>query len=153
MTSTRLTRHINAPRARVYRALIDAKAVQQWMVPTGMTSEIHVFDAREGGAFRISLTYEAPDTKGKTSAHTDTHHGRFVRLVPDTEVIQAIEFETDDAAMQGEMIVTYRLWDQDGGTELSAVHDHLPSGILPIDNEAGWRSSLDKLAALAERQA
>ena len=40
----------------VYRALIDASAVAHGKVPTGMTSQVHVFDAREGGAFRISLT-------------------------------------------------------------------------------------------------
>ena len=27
------------------------------MVPDGMTSEVHAFDAREDGFFRISLTY------------------------------------------------------------------------------------------------
>ena len=35
MSSTRITRHINAPRATVYRALLDADAVATWMVPTG----------------------------------------------------------------------------------------------------------------------
>src|SRR6266498_1054644 len=49
------------------------------MVPTGMTSHVHAFDPREGGAFRISLTYDAPTATGKTTAHTDTFHGRFVR--------------------------------------------------------------------------
>ena len=72
--------------------------VQQWMVPDGMTSHVHSFDAREGGTFRISLTYDRPTSTGKTTAQTDTFHGRFVRLVPDTEVVQAVEFETDDPA-------------------------------------------------------
>jgi hypothetical protein len=34
-----------------------------------------------------------------------------VRLVPDTEVVQTVEFETDDPAMQGEMTITYTLAD------------------------------------------
>ena len=42
------------------------------MVPDGMTSQVHEFDAREGGAFRISLTYDTPTGIGKTTAHTDT---------------------------------------------------------------------------------
>jgi hypothetical protein len=53
-----------------------------------MTSHVHAFDAREGGTFRISLTYDAPDRIGKTTAHTDTHHGRFVKLVPDEQVVK-----------------------------------------------------------------
>jgi hypothetical protein len=42
------------------------------------------------------------------------------------------------------------LADADGGTEVLAVHDGLPPGLPTADNEAGWRSSLGKLAALAE---
>lgn len=40
-----------------------------------MTSAVHEFDAREGGSFRVSLTYDAPEATGKTTAHTDTYHG------------------------------------------------------------------------------
>ena len=39
------------------------------------------------------------------------------------------------------------------GTDVIAVHDRLPSGVSPGDNEVGWRSSLDRLAALVEPQA
>jgi uncharacterized protein YndB with AHSA1/START domain len=151
MSTTRITRHINAPRARVYRALLDPQAVQAWMVPTGMTSQVHAFDAREGGAFRISLTYNAPTGTGKTTSQTDTHHGRFVKLAPDEQVIQTVEFETDDPTMQGEMTITYTLTDAvGGGTDLLAVHEGLPPGVLPADNETGWQDSLGKLAALVE---
>ncbi|HEU4642564.1 MAG TPA: SRPBCC family protein [Gemmatimonadaceae bacterium] len=150
MTSTRITRHVNAPRAAVYRAFCDARAVATWMVPVGMTSHVHQFEPREGGAFRISLTYDAPTGTGKTTAHTDTYHGRFVTLVPDERVVEVLEFETADPAMQGEMTMTITLADADGGTDILAVHDHLPPGLSPADNETGWRMALDKLAALLE---
>jgi uncharacterized protein YndB with AHSA1/START domain len=153
MSTTRLRRQINAPRAAVYRALLDPQAVQAWMVPDGMTSQIHAFDPREGGAWRISLTYDEPTGTGKTTAHTDTHHGRFVTLVPDEQVVQAVEFETDDPALQGEMTISYTLRDADGGTELLAVHDNVPPGVPPDQNEAGWSDSLAKLAALVEASA
>jgi uncharacterized protein YndB with AHSA1/START domain len=146
----RLTRDIAAPRERVYRALLDPQAVQRWMVPEGMTSEVHSFDAREGGEFRISLTYDAPTTAGKTTAQTDTFHGRFVRLVPNAEVVQELEFESDDPAMQGEMTVRYMLADSGEGTELSASHEGLPPGVSPADNELGWNMSMDKLTRLVE---
>ena len=146
MSTTRVARHLRAPRARVYRALLDPLLVQQWMVPDGMTSHVHSFEAREGGTFRISLTYEQPTSTGKTTAHTDTFHGRFVRLVPDTEVVQAVEFESGDPGLQGEMTITYTLADVDGGTDLVGVHQDLPSGVPPADNELGWSISLGKLA-------
>jgi uncharacterized protein YndB with AHSA1/START domain len=150
MSSTRISCHVNAPRAMVYRALLDARAVAMWMVPTGMTSHVHAFDAREGGSFRISLTYDSPAATGKTTAHTDTYHGRFVKLVPNEQVVEVVEFETTDPALRGEMTITIALTDADGGTKVLAVHDGLPPGVPAADNEVGWRSSLSKLAALVE---
>ena len=149
-TSTRTSRHVNAPRANVYRALLDPRAVALWKVPDGMTCRVHEFDAREGGAVRISLTYDAPTGTGKTTSHTDTYHGRFVKLVPNQQIVEVDEFETNDPEMRGEMTVTFNLTDADGGTDVLAVHDNLPLGVSPADNETGWRMALDKLAALVE---
>jgi uncharacterized protein YndB with AHSA1/START domain len=149
-TSTRLIQHVNAPRANVYRALLDAHAVAAWMVPTGMTSLVHAFDGREGGSFRISLTYDTPIGTGKTTAHTDTYHGRFVKLVPNEQVIEVLEFETADESMRGEMTITFTLTEADGGTDVLGIHDNLPPGISPADNETGWRMALEKLARLVE---
>jgi uncharacterized protein YndB with AHSA1/START domain len=91
-SSMRISRHVNAPRANVYRALLDARAVATWMVPIGMTSHVHVFDARESGLLRITLTYDEPTGTGKTTAHTDTYHGHFVKLVPHEQVVEVMEF-------------------------------------------------------------
>jgi uncharacterized protein YndB with AHSA1/START domain len=150
MSSTRIHGHVNAPRATVFRALIDADAVATWMVPTGMTSHVHAFDPREGGSFRISLTYDEPTGTGKTTAHTDTYHGHFVKLAPNEQVIEVVEFETADPALRGEMTITITLSDADGGTDLLAVHDGLPPGLSAADNETGWQLSLANLAALVE---
>src|SRR5262249_4728446 len=150
VSSTRISCCVNAPRANVYRALLDARAVATWMVPTGMTSRVHAFDAREGGSFRISLTYDEPTGTGKTTAHTATFHGRFVKPVAKELVVEVVEFETADPALRGEMTITIALADADGGTDVLAVHDGLPRGLSTADNEAGWRSSLAKLAALVE---
>jgi uncharacterized protein YndB with AHSA1/START domain len=143
---------VNAPRSRVYRALLDARAVATWKVPTGMTSHVHEFDAWEGGSFRISLTYDAPTRTGKTTAHTDTYRGRFVKLVTNEQVVEVVEFETTDPELRGEMTITISLADADGGgTDVLALHDGLPPGVPIADNEAGWREALAKLAALVEK--
>jgi uncharacterized protein YndB with AHSA1/START domain len=150
LAATRSSRHIAASRPAVYRALLDPEAVRHWKVPEGMTSHVHRFDAREGGAFRISLTYE-DDTAGKTTGRTDTYHGRFARLIADEQVVEVIEFETNDPSLQGEMTVTTTLADAPGGTDLQILHEGLPAGVAPADNELGTRMSLDKLAALLEQ--
>ncbi len=149
--TTRVRAVLAAPRERVFRALVDPDAVARWRVPAGMRSEVHAFDAREGGELRVSLTYDAPDGVGKTEGRTDTYRGRFVRLVPDELVVEVDEFETDDPAMRGPMTTTIRLTDAPGGaTELVAVHEGLPEGVAPADNEVGWREALARLAALVE---
>jgi len=142
---------LRAPRERVYRALLDRNAIARWRVPNGMTSHVHSFDGRLGGTFRISLTYDGAAGVGKTTAQTDTFCGVFVELVPNERVVEEIEFETANPSLCGQMTLTIDLADAaDGGTDLFAVHDGLPPGVSPADNETGWRMALDKLAAFVE---
>jgi uncharacterized protein YndB with AHSA1/START domain len=115
-----------------------------------MTSVVHEFDAREGGSFRISLTYDAPTSAGKTAAHTDTYHGHFVTLVPNEQVVEVLEFETSDPKLRGEMTMTTTLVDAHGGTDVIVAHEGIPPGVSAADNEMGTRVALDNLAALVE---
>jgi len=148
--STQASRHIRAPRSAVYRALLDAGAIAQWRVPAGMSSHVHEFDAREGGSFRVSLTYDAPTGTGKSASHTDTYRGHFVKLVPDEQVVEVFEFETADPDLRGEMTMTTTLTDADGGTDVLVVHEGVPDKVPPADNETGTRLALAKLAKLTE---
>lgn len=141
---------MNAPRPAVYRALVDAEAIASWRVPSGMTSLVHEFDPREGGSFRISLTYDLPDGTGKSTAQTDTYHGHFRKIVPNEQVVEVFQFETADPAFQGTMTMTTTLTDADGGTDVLIVHDGIPDGISPADNETGTRMALTNLARLVE---
>ena len=150
MYSTRVSRHVNAPRPAVYRALVDAGAIAEWRVPDGMTACVHEFDAREGGAFRISLSYDTPAGTGKSAAHTDTYHGHFVRLVPDEQVVEVFEFETADPGLRGEMTMTTTLTDAGGGTDVLVVHEGIPDQVPAADNETGTRMALASLARLVE---
>lgn len=152
MSATRVSRRVNAPRAGVYRALLDPRAVARWTVPDGMRCTVHVFEPREGGRLRISLTYDAPAGEGKTTAHTDTYHGTFAKLVPDELVVEVIQFETANPGLQGEMTLTFTLREDGGATEVVAVHEPLPPGLSPEYNELGWTMSLAKLAALVEAE-
>ncbi len=151
--TTRLTRHISAPRSEVYRALIDPEAIRQWKVPDGMSIHIHEHDAREGGRFRISLTYVGPTGLGKSSEKTDTYRGCYVSLVPDELVVEIDEFESSDPALSAPMTITISLADADDGTDLVAEHSGVPVAVPAADNELGWEISLSKLARLVEARA
>jgi uncharacterized protein YndB with AHSA1/START domain len=150
MYSTRVTQHVKASRAAVYRALLDPGAIAKWRVPDGMSSHVHEFEAREGGAFRVSLTYEAPGSAGKSAAHTDTYHGRFLRLVPDEQVVEQFEFESADPGLGGTMTMTTTLTDTGDGTDVTIEHQGIPDAVPPADNETGTRMALDNLARLVE---
>jgi uncharacterized protein YndB with AHSA1/START domain len=151
MYTTQVSGHVDAPRPAVYRALVSAEAIARWRVPAGMSSEVHEFDAREGGRFRVSLTYDAPDATGKSAAHTDTYHGHFARLVPDEQVVEVLEFESADPALGGTMTMTTTLTDnEDGGTDVLVVHEGLPDAVPAADNETGTRMALANLARLVE---
>jgi uncharacterized protein YndB with AHSA1/START domain len=150
MSSTRVSRQVKAERADVYRALLDREAVQAWRVPNGMTSEVHDFDLREGGTFRVSLSYDGPDGVGKSSTHTDTYHGHFAKLVPDELVVETIEFETSNPELRGVMTMTTTLRNAEGGTDVVVQHDGLPAAVSAADNEAGTQMALANLATLLE---
>lgn len=150
--STTVSRIIKAPRHAVYQACLDPGALAKWRVPDNMTARVHVFEAREGGTYRMSLTYRDPTQSpaGKTSADTDTFQGRFIELVPEEKIVEAIAFELRELVFAGEMKMTTRLADAADGTEVTILCEGLPAGIRPEDNETGTRQSLQKLAGLLE---
>ena len=117
-----------------------------------MSGHVHVFDGRESGIFRISLSYQdqAHSLSGKTSEDTDTFQGRFVELIPYERSVDVIVFEAQEPRSAGEMRMIVSFADVDGGTEVAVLCEDIPEGIRPEDNEMGCKESLQKLAALIE---
>lgn len=149
---TRTMRFIKAPREALYRAFTDPEALVVWQVPGEMTGKVHEFDARVGGGYRMSLFYPAsePVPRGKTAAREDRFTARFVELTPPTRIVQTISFDSADPAFAGEMTMVVTFEESDDGTEVTIAFEHLPPGIRPEDNDAGTRSSLEKLARYVE---
>ena len=146
------SRIIKAPREAVYNAFIDPAAVVAWLAPDNMRAEVHHFDARENGIFRMSLTYLDPaqSPQGKTTADKDMFQGRFATLIPFEKIVEIIVFDSTDEKYAGEMTMTVTLADVADGTSVNLRFDHIPPGIRPEDNDEGSRQSLRKLAALLE---
>lgn len=113
-----------------------------------MKGSVHVFDASEGGRYKMSLTYlDHKHSPGKTSEDKDTFQGRFVELVPNEKVVEVVQFESRDPRFAGEMKITTSLKDTAEGTQVTV----LPAGIRREDNEMGTKQSLQKLATLIEK--
>jgi uncharacterized protein YndB with AHSA1/START domain len=149
---TRTSKVIQAPPEALYRAFLDPAALAVWLPPGEMTGEIYAFDARVGGEYRMSLFYPSSEQvhRGKTSEREDSFTARFVELSPPVRIVQAVSFHSADPAFSGEMTLKAIFEVVDGGTEVTIVCTHIPSGIRPEDNEAGSRSSLEKLARYLE---
>ncbi|HXY09620.1 MAG TPA: SRPBCC domain-containing protein [Terriglobales bacterium] len=148
----RVSRMVKAERTAVYHAFLDPETLVSWLPPDTTRGQVHVFEACEGGKFRISLSYQDPEHSphGKPSDDTDTFQGRFVELVPYTKIVEVIEFESEDPGFGGEMRITVSLDDADGGIKITMLYEDIPRGIRPEDNERGSQSSLEKLATLLE---
>ena len=74
---------------------------------------------------------------------------RFIELVRDVRVVQAVDFESDDPACAGTM--TWEPVVTDDGTRVEIRADGVPAGISADDRAAGLTSSLANLAAYLER--
>ena len=146
------SRVIGASPQTIYRAFLDPEAVASWRPPQGMNAQIHEFDGREGGTFRMSFAYAGPDhnLRGKTSDHADVFHGRFVELVPGERIVEVVEFESDDPVFAGAMTVTTTFKAVPGGTEVAVLCENVPSGISASDHRAGIGSTLANLASFTE---
>lgn len=144
-------REIAAPVQQVFTALTDPEALVAWLPPSGMTGRFEHFDARPGGSYRMVLTYaDASAAPGKSTADADVVETRFVDIVPDARVVQAVDFVSDDPAFHGTMTMTWALVAVHNGTRIEVRADNVPSGISAEDHAAGLASSLANLAAHVE---
>ena len=137
---------IDAPLPRVVAALIDRDDQLAWLPPAGMTGSFDHFDRRPGGSYRLVLTYDDPtDAHGKTAARTDVVDVRYVDIVANDRVVQAVDFASDDPAVAGTMTMTWAVRAVEGGTLVEITAEEVPDGISPEDHAEGLRSSLDNL--------
>jgi uncharacterized protein YndB with AHSA1/START domain len=149
---TKVARLIDAPRERIYRALTDPEALVAWLPPGTMRGVMHAFEARVGGGYRMSLFYPDDESaaRGKTSEREDRVNVRFVELTPPARIVEAVTFDTAQAAFRGEMTIIWTLAADGGGTQVAVACRNLPPGIRPEDNETGSRQSLEQLARYVE---
>lgn len=142
---------IHVDRATVFAALASAEALLSWLPPTGMHGRFERFDMREGGSYRLVLTYDdASEAPGKTSADSDVSEIRISRIVPGERIVQAIDFESDDPAFQGTMQMEWNLRSVDEGTNVEVVARNVPDGIRARDHAEGITSSLTNLSTYLE---
>lgn len=146
----RASRLIHASPSVLYRAFEDPEAMEAWLPPAGMTGHMERFDFREGGSYRMRLVYDDDRGDGKSSADADEVEVKFVRLVEDRRIEQAVAFDADDPRFSGVMMMTWTFTSVPQGTEVTVLCENVPEGINADDHAAGLSSTLENLAKFTE---
>ncbi len=146
----RASRLVDAPVGRVFDALVDRHALETWLPPGDMTGRFEQFDPSPGGSYRLILTYASPASQAKSTTDADIVEVRYLDIVPNDRVVQAVDFVADAPEFAGTMTMTWTVAEEDGGTRVEIIADDVPDGISADDHAAGLSSSLDKLAQFVE---
>lgn len=142
---------IHADRERVFAALTSPEALVRWVPPKGMRGRFERFDMRDGGSYRLVLTYDdASGAPGKTSADSDVSEVRITRIIPEERVVQEVDFESDDPAFHGTMRMEWTVHSESEGTTVELEARNVPEGVRARDHAEGLTSSLSNLAAYLE---
>lgn len=127
--------------------------MERWLPPKNMTATMLQFDFREGGGYRLRLTYrDSADGHGKTAADADEVEVQFVKLVNLKRIEQTVRFESDDSAFAGVMRMTWTFEPVNAGTLVTVRAEDVPTGIRREEHEAGMQATLDNLAAFVGRE-
>ena len=137
----RLHRVLSAKPERVYKAFIDADAMNKWLPPFGFTGKVHEIDARVGGGYKMSFT-----NFGTGSSHS--FGGVYRELVANEKLVYTDKF--DDPNLPGEMVTTVLIRAVSVGVELSIEQAGIPEQIPVEACYLGWQQSLVQLAKLVE---
>lgn len=139
--TVRLHRVVAAKPEKVYRAFLDADAMNKWLPPNGFTGKVHHMDAKVGGTYKMSFTNF---TTGKSIGFG----GEYLELVPNKRLRYTDNF--DDPNLPGEIRVTVTLKEVSVGTDLSIEQEGIPD-VIPLEAcYLGWQESLRNLAQLVE---
>lgn len=128
----------------VYKAFLNADALARWLPPNGFVCEVHEFDGRVGGRFKMSFIQFA-------TGHSHSFGGEYLELVPNELLRYNDVF--DDPNLPGVIEVTVKLKAVSCGTEIHITQAGVP-GVIPAEMcYLGWQDSLQYLARLVEADA
>jgi uncharacterized protein YndB with AHSA1/START domain len=126
---------------RVYKAFLDADALQKWLPPYGFTCKVAHLNATVGGTFKMSFT-------NFSTGNGHSFGGEYLELVPSEKLRYTDKF--DDPNLPGEMVVTIELKKVLCGTEVNIAQAGIPS-VIPLEMcYLGWQESMAQLAHLVE---
>lgn len=143
LTRLSIVREFDAPRALVWKMWTDPAHVAVWFGPEHFTMSLVEMDVRPGGA--IHMVMRAPD------GSDNPFDGRFIELDEPEQLVMRTWITLGDGSTWFEVEHSARFEEIEGRTRMrfhARVIQARDDAIGPLSGmEAGWSSSLDKLAA------
>ncbi len=132
----RLERHFAATREAVFRAWTDPKALAAWFGPQGVEARKVEVDLRPGGRYSLEM-FESDGGVHPLS-------GTYQEVTPPERLVMT--WVWGHGELDGlEMLVTIELRAAKGGTDLTLIHEKLPSDTAREKHQFGWTGCLDGL--------
>lgn len=88
--------------------------------------------------------------QGKTQEKEDRFIARFIELIPNKKIVQAVNFKSNNPDFSGDMIVEVTIEPTEDGSMVTYFFKDIPKGIKTEDNEKGTILTLEKLANYVE---
>ncbi|HYG50216.1 MAG TPA: SRPBCC family protein [Flavobacteriales bacterium] len=139
--TVKLHRVLKASPEKVFRAFSDPKAYATWLPPYGFICEVHQFEMKTSGSYRMSFI-------NFSTGKAHSFGGKILEIKPNEFLKYTDQFE--DPNLPGEMITTVQFKKVIVGTELNIVQENIPAAIPAEMCYLGWQESLEKLAKLVE---
>jgi uncharacterized protein YndB with AHSA1/START domain len=134
LPSVTIVRRIKASPAKVWAAITQpARMIQWWGVDAGPTLRVEA-DVRPGGRFSIVFRLLNGDEHNPTGVYRE--------VIPEKKLVFTWEWP---GTPERESLVTFRLEPFEGGTQLTLIHEQLPSEEARTSHAQGWSGLLDKL--------
>lgn len=136
-TSLEIKRFIRAPRDRVYAAWTDPAQLKEWFGPVNVRTRKIVAEAHVGGKF----CWELVNDEGEEM----TVHGEYREVIAGKKIVFTWRWDEDELWKGRTSIVTVDLAEKKGGTEVTLLHEQLPSEESRDRHSKGWSSLFDQL--------
>ena len=146
MTHTdRGSAQVRASGAEVFAALTDAEARAVWLPPDGMSGRFERFDAVPGGGYRVVLTYDDEQVRGKTEDNRDVVEVRFGVIDPPHRLVELVDFVSSDPTLGGTMTITWSLRPEGEGTRVTITASDVPDSLSSEQHQAAFAMTLANL--------
>jgi uncharacterized protein YndB with AHSA1/START domain len=139
-----IVRLLDAPRAKVWRALREVDALKQWWgLPKGATMPTCKLDFRIGGSMLCEIEPSNGERIWFVWIYREIVDGERLVLEQHASDADGRELDTPDRPAS---LVTVTLEDADGKTRLTVTHAGMASAKYRVEDfKAGWSQSLDRL--------